>query len=694
MTEFDRQIASLNPPQREAVLTESGPLLVLAGAGSGKTRVVTFRIARLVRRGIKPDRILAVTFTNKAAAEMLERVSVLLPKRKPGRTPDGKRIPPPRPVVSTFHSYCVKILRRRIERLGYPPRFTIYDRGDQESLARKTLRDIKAPEALLKPSDLLAIIGGWKTKAVRPEQAAGIAETDKEHLAAVAYRRYQRSLKNAGAVDFDDLLLLTEQLLREFPDVRREEASRFDHLLIDEYQDTNAGQYGIVRALAGGHRNLCVVGDDDQSIYAWRGAVVEHILRFKRDWPDAKVVRLVDNYRSTAAILKTANDLIRHNSKRHDKTLKAARPGGEKPRIIQYKSEEIEAEQTIIDIARQLSGPGVEPRDVAILFRTKEQPRLFEAELRRQGIPYVLMGGQSFYDRKEVRDLLAYLRVIDRPRDDSALLRIINTPARGIGDRTVEQLMATAVQQKVPVWQAAGEADALGLAPAAAAALHKFKKTIDALRGSSRRLSLPDLGTRLIETIDYRQEIDRVYPKPEDREARWTSVEQVVTALAQYAARADDPHDLKGFLDETMLEGREPEDDKDKQLAGNAVALLTMHAAKGLEYPHVYMVGLEEGILPHHKSVAADGEAIEEERRLAYVGVTRAQDRLQAAAGRTAKSLPNAFTLPPGGSEGRGSDTPGRVEAANDVQSAVPLPGRSGGRPSRREGEERTCFGR
>jgi len=622
MSSFDRQIAQLNPPQRDAVLAAKGPLLVLAGAGSGKTRVVTYRIAKLIRRGIAPERILAVTFTNKAAAEMLSRVTTLLPRQVVKKGQKAHR-----PVVSTFHSYCVKILRRKITHLGYPSRFAIYDRGDQESLARKTLRDISAPDTLLKPSDLLPIIGGWKTKAIRPDQAANAAQNDREHLAAIAYRRYQRSLKNAGAVDFDDLLLLTEQLFSELPEARRDEAGRFDHLLIDEYQDTNASQYRIVKALAGGHRNLCVVGDDDQSIYAWRGAVVEHILRFKRDWPDAKEVRLEDNYRSTAAILRVANDLIAHNRKRHAKTLKAARPGGEKPRIIQYESEQEEAVQIVADISRKILQPGIEPGDVAVLFRTKEQPRLFEAELRRARIPYVLMGGQSFYDRKEVRDLLAYLRLVDTPSDDAALLRIINTPARGIGDKTVESLLAAAVAQKRSVWKVIGDPVGLSLPPPAMAALNKFYSTVESLRASSKRLDLQSLGQRLIQSIDYRREIDRVYPKPEDREARWTSVEQVVTALAQYQQREPEGT-VKGFLDETVLEGREPDEDKDKKLARNAVALLTLHAAKGLEYPIVYMVGMEEGILPHHRSVAAGDEAVEEERRLAYVGVTRAQDRL------------------------------------------------------------------
>jgi len=326
----------LNPPQREAVLTLQGPLLVLAGAGTGKTRVVTHRIAELIRRGTAPERILAVTFTRKASGEMLERATQLLGtkgKRRSG--PQSKS----RPLISTFHSLCVKILRRHISQLGYPGRFTICDRGDQEAEARSALREIRCPNESLRPGDMLAIVGGWKTRSIDPRRAASLAETDKEHLAAAAYRRYQNNLKTKGMVDFDDLLLLVQQLFAKFPAIRREEAQRFDHVLIDEYQDTNQSQYQIVRGLAMGHRNLCVVGDDDQSIYGWRGAEVQHILRFQKDWPDAKVIRLEDNYRSTAAILHYANTLIAFNRLRHEKVLRAARAGGLRPRVLQMQDD-------------------------------------------------------------------------------------------------------------------------------------------------------------------------------------------------------------------------------------------------------------------------------------------------------------------------------------------------------------------
>ncbi|MEQ8786852.1 MAG: UvrD-helicase domain-containing protein [Pirellulaceae bacterium] len=607
----------LNPPQRKAVQTLRGPLLVLAGAGTGKTRVVTYRIAELIRTGTPPSRILAVTFTNKAAAEMQERVASLL-----GRVKE-------KPVVSTFHSYCVKILRRHIRLLGYPERFAIYDRGDQESLARGVLREIKVPGTLLKPSELIGQIGRWKCASIRPPQAATLAQTDKEHLAAMAYRRYQKALKNAGAVDFDDLLICTEDLFAKFSDARREEAARFDHLLIDEYQDTNASQYRIVTALARDHGNLCVVGDDDQSIYGFRGAEVEHILRFTRDWPRAAVVRLEDNYRSTTAIITIANRLIAYNKTRHAKVLRAARHGGERPKILQFKDETEEAEAVVADILRRIGHDGVEARDFCILFRTNEQPRAFESELRKRKVPYVLIGGMSFFDRKEVRDILAYLKTLVMPHDEVSLLRIINTPPRGIGGKTVETLLARAVSEGKPLWDLlASPAGKQGLPAAAAEAVERFVGLIEDFRRRVERQTPVEVANALIAKIDYEGELRRIYTEEAERDARWAVVGEVVNALGVYQQKNKKKATLAGFLDDVALGGREFDDEKDKQLRRNAVALMTLHSAKGLEFPQVYMVGMEEGILPHHRSIKADGDAIEEERRLCYVGVTRAQERL------------------------------------------------------------------
>jgi len=606
----------LNAAQYAAVKTLSGPLLVLAGAGTGKTRVVTHRIAELIRRGTRPARILAVTFTRKAADEMQRRATALIARKLKEK-----------PEISTFHALCVRILRRQATRLGYPAGFAIYDRGDSESVARGALREIKVPEAVLRAGELLYFISRWKMGAITPEKAAGLAGSDKEHAASIAFRRYQETLRRSGAMDFDDLLVLAEDLLDRFPDARAAEAGRFTHLLVDEYQDTNACQYRIVKALAREHRNLCVVGDDDQAIYGWRGAEVEHILRFQQDWPDAKVVRLEENYRSTEAILELAGRLIRHNPKRHDKLLRAARGGGEKPRILQCQDAEDEARIVVEDLCARLTADAAQPREFAILFRTNEQSRPFEAELRKARIPYVVVGGQSFFDRKEVRDVLAYLKLLVAPHDEIALRRVINNPPRGIGRGAQEALIAHAVAAGKPLWEvlsAAGDVDEVG-----SSAVEGALALIGLIEDSRRRLgrdSLVKVAMNVIHGVRYQDELKRLYPDPLEQQARWAAVEEVINMLAAYERR-DKRATLAGFLDEAALGDRD-DDDREARLNRNAVALLTLHSAKGLEFPHVYLVGMEDGLLPHHKSLETDGADVDEERRLCYVGITRARDRL------------------------------------------------------------------
>jgi DNA helicase-2/ATP-dependent DNA helicase PcrA len=526
----------------------------------------------------------------------------------------------------------VRILRRQINQLGYPKQFVIFDRGDQEGAARQALREVRASADRLRPGDLLYFIGRWKTAALDPDQAVSQAATDREHLAAVAYRRYQDALKTAGAVDFDDLLLLTQKLFEQFPRVRHDEAARFDHLLIDEYQDTNASQYRIIKSLAEAHGNLCVVGDDDQSIYGWRGAEVEHILRFQHDWPAATVVRLEDNYRTCEAILDFANRLIAFNRNRHEKVLRPARTGGLPPGIVQCQDETDEAAQVIADIKLRLQNPGNNPRDIAILCRTNEQPRPFEMELRREKIPYVLIGGQSFYDRREVKDILAYLRVLDNPHDEPSLLRIINTPPRGIGQSSVKALLEQAVQHGKHLWDVLADLPPeCKLSPAAVEAIHRFREMIQSYHARREGNSLFELATHLIAHIHYYDDLVRQYPEQDELQSRWASVQELINALAGFEKRVKKPT-LRAFLDEVALGERDEASDKESKLNRNAIALMTLHAAKGLEFPHVYLVGLEEGLLPHQKSVDAekngDSGAIDEERRLCYVGVTRAKDRL------------------------------------------------------------------
>lgn len=632
---------SLNPAQRDAATTLSGPLLVLAGAGTGKTRVITHRMVELIRGGTPPERILSVTFTNKAAREMLERTNLLLKGRLKKK-----------PIISTFHSLCVKILREEIEVLGYPRRFTIFDRGDQESAARTALRDIRVGEQALKPAEMLSLVSQWKSSGVQADRAREAAENDREFLAAMAYRRYQQNLRASGGVDFDDLLLLTRQLFREHPEVMQRQRDRFAHVQIDEYQDTNGIQFELVEALVGEHKNICVVGDDDQSIYGWRGAEVKHILGFQHCFPGAKVVRLEENYRCTKQILELANELVRHNRGRHEKTLVAHKSSPHPVRFIKFDTEVEEAEKVVGHIHYLVNQKGVPPGDFAILFRTNEQPRIFETELRRRQLPYLLLGTQSFFDRREIRDLMAYLKVLSQPSDEISLLRIINTPTRGIGAGTVQKLIARAVQQGTSLWDVLPAAESAGEVPQAASkSIAEFRGLIEKQRSRFEESS-GNLGHKLQDLIDdigYEREIERQYKEPSQRVLRMSMLEELVEAVKQYEAQAQNPS-LHEFLDETALGGRDIESDKEAEVARDAVKLMTLHSAKGLEFPRVYLVGLEEGILPHRRSVEGTEANIEEERRLAYVGITRACDHLAISRstrrtkwGKARPTLPSRF---------------------------------------------------
>ena len=633
----------LNASQRDAVTTPSGPLLVLAGAGTGKTRVITFRMAELIRQGIEPNRILSVTFTNKAAREMQERMSSLM---------GGKR-QKSRPTISTFHSLCVRILREEIEVLGYPKQFVIYDRGDQESAARKALRDIRVTDTAMKPGDLISIVSRWKMEGILPDNARESAADDREFLAAMAYRKYQGSLRAGGAVDFDDLLLLTAQLFDEFPEVLQRCQDRFDHVQIDEYQDTNEMQFQIVAALVRPHHNLCVVGDDDQSIYGWRGAEVKHILGFQQQFPGAKVVRLQDNYRCTTQIIQVANQLVHHNRSRHEKTLIAHKTGTEVA-VKSHPDEQVEAEAVVREINYLIKELNVPPQQIAILFRTNEQPRLFESELRRVRVPYLLVGGQSFFDRREVRDMMAYLKLLACPTDEVSLLRIINVPSRGIGDASVEKLLNRAVKSGRKLFDVVAEAAAeKEITAKTAAAIGAFRKLLDEYRErfQTRGASMAATFESLIDVIDYESEIEKQYKDAGQQLARTAVIEECVTAIKQYEQRAAKPS-LMGFLEESSLAGNDREFGESDEFEQPAVKLMTLHSAKGLEFPRVYLVGWEEGILPHQRSIddEASATAVEEERRLAYVGITRARDFLTISHaltrmkwGKRRESVPSRF---------------------------------------------------
>jgi len=656
------------------VFAAPGPLLVLAGAGTGKTRVVIARIAHLVWRGARPSRILAVTFTNKAAREMLARAAKSLKK---GSTE--------KPEISTIHSLCVRILRRHAARLGYPERFAIVDRGEQEAAARSVLKELKVADTVLRPADLLDRVGRWKSRAVRADVAMDAIPADADDtwtLAAAGYRRYQNALRTAGAVDFDDLLLLVDELFTHHEDVRRAEAGRFDHLLIDEYQDTSGIQERILSSLARDHRSLCVVGDDDQSIYAWRGAEVSHILDFANRWPGAKIVRLEENYRSTPEIIRAANMLIERNARRHGKTLIATGAPGVPPAIIQAQDEVDESRRVVGDVESLLRERQVEPGETVILVRTGEQTRTFEQELRRRNIPYELIGSHSFFDRREVKDVMAFLRMLVEPDDDLALSRIANVPPRGLASSTVQAARAAATAAGHSLWrELLGRRDAGQLTPAA-------RGGVDAL---ARLVALRDAGPApppgqsraagvlraMLDAAGYRRHLDKEYEdEPNEADTRWACVEEVAAALDEHERARPGQRDLaavvRGFLDDFVLQVEDDERFKDDKPKGNVLRLMTLHAAKGLEFDCVWMVGMEEGLLPHHRSLGDGLQAIDEERRLCYVGVTRAKRRLMLSMcltrtkwGKSKPSRPSRFLYELTGQAEKFSETPAEKPAAS-----------------------------
>jgi len=609
---------AFNAAQTRAVEAPPGPLLVLAGAGTGKTRVVIGRIARLVRRGTPAERILAVTFTTKAAREMLARAS-----RGRGAA---------RPEISTIHALCARILRRHASRVGYPARFSILDRGEQETVARRVLKELRVADAVLAPAQLLDRISRWKSAAIRPDGAFATIPADAPDswtLAAAGYRRYQDALRAAGAVDFDDLLLLVDELLEGHDAVRRAEAERYDHVLVDEYQDTSVIQERIITALARDHRSLCVVGDDDQSIYAWRGAHVANILDFPARWPGTVTVRLEENYRSTPQIIHAANRLIACNGRRHGKALVPTVPDGVDPIIIQAQDELDEARRVVGDLEGRLRAAEMPAHEAAILVRTAEQTRGPEQELRRRGIPYEVVGSRSFFDRREVKDVLAFLRLAVDPDDDLALVRIANVPARGLSGQTVQRMRAAGTVAGRSLWAelrlARHEAR---LSPPAAAGVEQLEQIVAgaaAVSSGGMAAWLRDL----LERIDYRRHLLAESSDADEAETRWACVGELADALAAHEraqpAHADGADSVRRFLDDLLLEVRETERFRETGQQRSQVRLMTLHSAKGLEFDHVWIMGLEEGLLPHHRSLADGLAALDEERRLCYVGVTRAR---------------------------------------------------------------------
>jgi len=597
------QVSSLNAAQADAVNALEGPVLILAGAGTGKTRTVTCRIAHMVERGIAPESILAVTFTNKAANEMRERVGEMVNKAVADEM-----------TVCTFHSLCVRILRTGIDRLGYKTNFTIYSGNDQTGLIKQIIVRKGGAGEKIEPGLVLSMIS-------KAKNAGGGADMIDDPFIADIARAYQNELRAQNAVDFDDLLLLAEQLLREFADVREICRQRWQRVTVDEFQDTNGLQMRLLQQLVGEPFHVCVVGDDDQSIYGWRGAEMANILQFEKFFPDPKVIRLENNYRSSDAIIHTANSLIVHNVGRREKQLRSVKPGGEAIRIISMPGDEEEAEfiaHEIIDLHRVEKKP---LEDIAILFRTNSQSRHLELAMRKEQIPYRVIGAQSFYDKREVRDMLAYLQVLANPNADVALLRIMNAPPLGIGQAAAVMLTDISKESGGSVWEAMGVLSDQ-ISARAQKSIQGFTKVILDYRERmlSNQENMGQVMAEMLDEIGYIDWVKRGSKNESEADMRRDSIDTVIQDLKDASKKG---YSLQKYLDFSALaRDRESENDIEKQ---RGVTLITLHASKGLEYPIVYLVGLENGILPHSRSI--DEGTTDEERRLLYVGITRAQDR-------------------------------------------------------------------
>lgn len=629
-------LSALNPQQRLAVETIQGPVLILAGAGTGKTRVITFRIAHLLSQGISAENILAVTFTNKAAREMKERAAKLA--RRPGNrnansNSNSGRRENPQPTICTFHSLCVRILRQHIEKLGYKRNFVIYDQSEQVGVVRKILAQISAKGEKTDPSEVLGLLSRFKNGG---ERAGIFADESLRAMAEHIRSKYESALRAGNAVDFDDLILLTLRLFQDHPDALEACRARYRFVMVDEYQDTNAAQFQLVHALTREHRNLCVVGDDDQSIYGWRGAEIANLLDMEKHFPEVKVIKLEQNYRSTTTILNAANAIIKNNVRRRGKQLWSQKGAGPKLMLHTFSSDEEEARTVVqqIEHARMIRRiPWVAQ---AILFRTNIQSRPLETALRQANVRYHLIGGQSFFDRREVRDFMAYLKMFVNPNDDASLLRIANVPARGLSDVTVERLLGASHERGCSVFAAMKNPVITAAFQAATRSnIEKFVQFIEQTRAPllDGVTGLPSWAAGFIEGIGYFTELRRSEKNAEAAEARIRNLKELIATLDQTPSESGEESKLnlasnamerlQDFLDDITLD---TEREEEEERTGDAVTLITMHSCKGLEFPHVFIVGLEDGLLPHSRS-KVEG-TLDEERRLFYVAITRAMQTL------------------------------------------------------------------
>ncbi len=602
----------LNPQQLEAAQAIEGPILILAGAGSGKTRVITYRIVHLIENlGVRPESILAVTFTNKAADQMKARV---LDQLQGSRSAD--------PWISTFHSLCVRLLRREIEALGYAREFTIYDSNDQLQVVRSTMKDLSVDEKIVTARVIQSRISAAKNQRTLPDKMAEDAWQPDWEFTARVYSEYENRLRKAHALDFDDLLGKTVELFEKFPSVAEQYSQRLRYIMVDEYQDTNRIQYELVRYLAEQHRNVCVVGDEDQSIYSWRGADIQNILSFEKDYPNAQIVRLEQNYRSTKTILAAAGAVVANNEDRKGKELWTENPSGEQIQFFEARDPDQEAAHVAERIMGQRrSHP---ERNIAVLYRTNFLSRVLEEMFRRFDIPYRVVGGLSFYERAEIKDLLSYLTSVLNPNDSVHLLRIINTPVRGIGRTTIEALLDLAAEREVSLWDAIGIAiDGEGLGLRSRRSLGAFHTLMTDFLESVDQMSGIELLQRVIEKVRYVEVLQQ--EGTEEALSRIDNIRELLTAAEESAVRGES---LRDFLDNAALVS--DQDDYDERAP---VTLMTLHTAKGLEFPVVFIVGMEDGLFPHNRSLT-ERASLEEERRLFYVGMTRAEERLYLSAAR------------------------------------------------------------
>lgn len=608
----EKLLSGLNKEQQEAVKTTEGPLLIMAGAGSGKTRVLTHRIAYLmVEKAVNPYNILAITFTNKAAREMKERVGQLM-----GGAAEEVWI-------STFHSMCVRILRRDIDRIGFNRNFTILDTTDQQSVIKGILKDKNLDPKKFDPRAILGTISSLKNELIDPESYSKQVGSYYERIVSEVYEEYQKRLRKNQSLDFDDLIMTTIHLFQRVPDVLEYYQRKFQYIHVDEYQDTNRAQYLLVKLLASRFQNLCVVGDSDQSIYRWRGADISNILSFEKDYPNAHVILLEQNYRSTKRILQAANEVIKNNYNRKPKKLWTENPEGKKIVYFRAENEQAEAQFVAGKIKELVESGKRQLSDFAILYRTNAQSRVVEEVLMKSNIDYTIVGGIKFYDRKEIKDILAYLRLIANPDDDISLLRVINVPKRGIGSTSMDKIARYAQENDLSLFQALEEADFIGLSPKITKAVLEFRDLIKGYTQMQEYLSVTELVEEVLDKSGYRDMLKA--EKTLDAQSRLENIDEFLSVTKGFEENSEDKS-LIAFLTDLALVAdidRLDEEDNNQQ----SVVLMTLHSAKGLEFPVVFLIGMEEGVFPHSRSLM-DEEEMEEERRLAYVGITRAEEEL------------------------------------------------------------------